>query len=128
MTIGKGVTSFNSLDDGGRNMPMIFGSQGGFHLDTALEVTGMSPARDAEVTLLGTVDGREVSESFPLARFTCDAEADALQAWGLRLILFETPSTLNGELLTIDASLTDERGETVAATASDIVIDASAFE
>jgi len=129
--LGKGAIEYLDLDQGERSLDLVFGSQGGFHVDLALQGTGLDVGQDdtgrnaredIEVTLEGRMGGTVIGRSVPFATFRCNNSANALQAWGLRLIMDEPPSVLNGQMIDISASLTDGSGDMVSAHADGVTI------
>jgi hypothetical protein len=123
LEIGKGLSEFTALDEGGRELELIHGTQGGFHTDIALQATGLDGSDAATARIIGTLDGDELAETRPYVDLRCNPRANAQQAWALRLIWDSTPEELDGAVVSIELEITDVSGTTLSVVATDVLIE-----
>jgi hypothetical protein len=120
--VGLGVDAFHPAADGDV-ADIVYGPQGGYHLDLALEGSHFDGSQVASGELIGTIDGERVAGAFPWFTFECDPERTAQQVWGIRLIFDAEPAELDGRTVQVDAEVTDARGSSATATRSLLVRD-----
>lgn len=118
LTVGVGENDFTPTPDGTTVTP-TFGPQGGWHVWTALAITGMTLPPDGEVTghLVATVDGEVAAETLPYLDPRCDRALEELQAWGIQFRFYAaTPDELGGKDVDVEASIVLADGTTFQGT------------
>ncbi|GAB4561630.1 MAG: hypothetical protein Tsb0020_09260 [Haliangiales bacterium] len=122
LEIGRGEADFEAIADG--RVELIHGIQGGYHTTMALRAEALpAPDEAVEVELRGYLDGEELSRAVSYTRFLCDEDAQALEAWGLRLIWEATPEDLAGQMVRIEAVVTSDDGSRAEAATEAVIHD-----
>lgn len=122
LELGLGLTEFQPIE-ADTVATLVYGSQGGQHLDLAIRATGF----DGDTTLTSSIEGRRagtdvvVAEGTPWLGLECQEEGQI--ATGLRLIAIAAPFTLADAPLDIAITVTDARGVSATATATVDVLD-----
>ncbi len=115
LTVGTGTGGFESLDDGDL-WPLVYGPQGGVHLDVGIRAVDLDLDDLVAGQLEAEVDSRVVASSEPWLDFRCTG--DSLQSWGTRLIFEVDIGDVESELadrdVTVRAELTDRQGTSVS--------------
>jgi hypothetical protein len=112
LVVGQGADTFAPLDT---PVPLVSGSQGGYHLDLAVRTTELDGRNLSAGTLEARLDDEIVADGSPWFQLTC--ADDVQEATGLRLILddalWDDPSRLVGAMLDVTVSITDARATTL---------------
>lgn len=107
---GTGLLDFTPLADGDP-VELVYGPQGGYHVEMAFQTTYLQ-ARDLVAgTLTGRLDETAVFTATPWFQLQC--EADVQVATGVRLFLVGDPEAVLGQPITVDVLLTDTEGSTL---------------
>lgn len=110
VVIGTGDRAFVPLEDGD-TVDIVYGSQGGFHVDLALDASHLDGTDVVSASFVGRLDGEDVAFAEPWFTLTCNPESRSQQAWGIRLIFDGLiPPELDGRSLEITGGVTDARG------------------
>jgi hypothetical protein len=123
LVIGKGLHEYQDIDDGGRSSELIHGPQGGFHIDLALQARHLDASDAWSATLVGSLDDEVMATARPYLWATCETEADALRAWGVRLIWNAVPEQLHDRLVDVDVEVIDAAGTALTARVEDLRIE-----
>jgi len=123
VTVGKGLDSYHELQEGGRELELVHGPQGGFHVDLAVRALHLDSTEQLEGELVGILAGEVRAESFPYVDLRCNGSEGTLDSWALRLIWDASPADLDGQLVTVQVELTDVGGRTVSASEADVLIE-----
>ncbi len=116
--LGAGADRFVPIDMAAP-LPLVYGPQGGYHIDLAFRFTHLEGRELLGGTITGRVEGRTAFDAEPW--FTARCEEDALVATGIRLFLREELESVTGRDLTVEARVMDARGITVEARAASVV-------
>jgi hypothetical protein len=118
LTIGTGDTSFQDAPSGSEVTPVL-GPQGGWHVWTAVALTGFQVPETGDVVahLEATIDGEPTGETYPYLDLRCDRAEDRLEAWG---IAFQV-----GGATYFDAS--EAAGKEIDVTASVVLPDGTTY-
>ncbi len=123
LVIGKGLSEYVPLEDGGRVLELIHGTQGGVHTDMAVQTTGLDISESGTAHLIGTLGGDVVAETRPFVDLRCNGAANAQQGWALRLVWEAEPEDLDGAWVSITVEIEDAAGALVSATEADVLIE-----
>ena len=122
LTIGTGVDAFVALPEP-PTLDLIYGPQGGVHVDIALRATQLDATDLWTVDLRGLVNGVVRGDVRPQVEARCTVEAEALDVVGLRLVWHDdvTPADLM-EPVDVLVELTDSAGWVISASADAVAI------
>lgn len=120
LRIGTGTVSFEDVPDEG--FELIHGSQGGFHIEIALEATHLAAEGQVGGTMTGTIDGEVMAQATPWLAFRCDADTRLISS-GSILVYDATPEELHGQTTTVEVEVNDEAGTLVDATVTADIYD-----
>lgn len=109
MALGEGAETYGPLADGD-TLDLVFGQQGGYHLELAVETTYLEADDLLAGFLTGTLDGEVVASGQPWFQLDCDATTDTQKATGLRLILEVEPEDVHDQTLDVVAEIGDSTG------------------
>jgi hypothetical protein len=121
LTVGTGDTSFVDTPSGSTVTP-VRGPQGGWHVWTALAVTGFQVPDTGDVVahLSATIDGEVTGETYPYLDLRCDRAADRLEAWGIAFQVggatYFDPAEAAGKTVDVEASIPLPDGTTYEGT------------
>ncbi len=121
LTLGGGLYSYEPWAGG--EAVLVYGHQGGYHIDVSLLATRLSREGAASGTLRGYIDGELLAVTPFGGELSCRIAGDGLELAGNILIWDAEPAALHGELARVEASLTDGAGTTVEASAEVVIID-----
>ena len=118
LALGQGEIAFEELTD--EPLEIIHGPQGGYHVVLAVEAGHMDQSSWVYSVLEGRVDGELVAHTEPFVTLRCNADAGAQQGWNLFLIYEEgvEPEQVHGTTMDVEATLTDQLGNTASAKAT----------
>ena len=119
--LGHGLTSFAPFGD--EPAELIYGPQGGFHIEIGVRAWGLDDSDVAVARLRGLIDGAEVGSSAPYAMLECTPDGTALEALRLPLIWDTTPEMLHDAVATVELELTDAAGTVVTASGETLIFD-----
>ncbi|MCB9673490.1 MAG: hypothetical protein H6737_00145 [Alphaproteobacteria bacterium] len=121
MDIGWGFDRYNPASEG-EEVDLVYGQQGGFHVDLAVSTTELDMSDLVSGTFTGRLDGESVAEAQPWFSLVC--EDDAQQSWGIRLIFWELlPPDLDGQTIEVEGTVRDARGTEATGSKSFLVND-----
>lgn len=116
VVIGTGDRAYAPLSDGDA-VDIVYGSQGGYHVDLALDGSRFDGDDVVSASFVGRIGGDDVAFAEPWFTLTCNPESGTQQAWGIRLIFDGLiPPELDGRALDISGQVTDARGLTAEAS------------
>jgi hypothetical protein len=123
LELGMGWDRYTAVAPGDE-VPLVYGQQGGFHIDLAVAATELDPTDVVSATLSGSIDGAEVAAGQPWFELTCDDEEQRLEGAGLRLIFFGVvPPDIDGKEVEVTATVRDSRNAEASAVQIYTVID-----
>ncbi len=118
-----GWDRFNPVQPGDE-VPVVYGQQGGFHVDLAVAATELDGSDVVSATLSGTLDGAEVAAGQPWFELTCDEDDQRLEGAGLRLVFFGVvPPDVDGQEIEVTATVRDSRNAEASAVQTFTVVD-----
>jgi len=122
--LGYGATDYQPAEPG-QVVDLIYGQQGGFHLELAVATTRLQGDELVSAVLSGSIDGEPVAAAQPWLELSCDPESRTQQAAGVRLILLPDvlPPDVDGQPLDVEVTVRDARGETASTTGQFVVND-----
>lgn len=116
LTLGTGIDAFEPMSDPAE-LPLIYGPQGGVHLDLALRATYLDLSELWDVQLRGTLDGQVVADVRPQVEASCNVDAEAEDLVGLRLIFDDSVAAADlMDPIDVFATVTDAGDRTVEAS------------
>ena len=123
LAIGHGGGSFETFGDDAA--VLVYGEQGGVHIDVALraEHTDLSGAFVSDIR--GYLDDVQVATGNGGGAFVCDPDTLYLLRDGIRLIFEIPPSQIDNQLFTVTAELTDSTGNLLMTEDAVWVVDPS---
>lgn len=120
LALGTGETTFVPLVDGDA-VELVHGPQGGYHTYVGFAATGLDGSAAWTADVVGWLDGAIRATSAPLVVFRCDHAEGRLESAGALLVWDGQPEELDGQPITVEATLTDARDVQIDATI-DLVI------
>ena len=103
----------------------MHGPQGGFHIEVGLRATHLDASEFLPSEMLVFIAGEERARARPWLDFTCTERG--LEAFGTLLIFEDArPEDLDGQVVDIDASVTDVSGLTLRASKTLVITDLGA--
>ncbi|MCA9717852.1 MAG: hypothetical protein H6713_00505 [Myxococcales bacterium] len=102
---------------------LVYGHQGGYHIDVSLLATRLTREGAIDGVLRGYIDGALRAETSYGGELTCLLSGEGLESAGNLLIWEAEPAELHMRLARIEAELTDAAGTTVSASAEVVIID-----
>lgn len=110
LEVGAGLLAFTPITDGDE-VALVYGPQGGYHIDLAFRTTYLAAEDLVAGTLLGTVDGVPSFSATPWFQLEC--VDDVQEATGVRIFLEVPPEDVVQREVAIDVTINDTRGETL---------------
>jgi len=107
LEIGLGQEAYSPAAEGDP-MPVIQGTQGGFHIDMAIETTRLEEKDPASGTMTGRIDDELVAAGQPWLQVQCQGEVQ--QASGMRLFVEAVPEEITGLSMLVEMIVEDSRG------------------
>jgi hypothetical protein len=109
---------FEPLVDGA-TLEFVYGAQGGYHINLALELRGLGV--DPTIELFGEIDGTRLAEGFLVVDGEC--EAGRVLVDGVWLIWGTTPEVLHQAAARVEARATDAEGRSVSTKVDLVILD-----
>lgn len=109
--LGVGATTFTQVSDGD-DAHLVFGPQGGYHIDLAVKTTYLDLDDLFAGTIEGVVDGSRHFYATPW--FAAECIDDTQIATGVRMFLETTPEEVIGHTVIVDAEISDIHGTSLA--------------
>ena len=120
LRIGLGYDNgYQDVDEGG-SFPLIYGPQGGYHLEIGLFASGIAADELLSGEVRGYVDGEEMASAFPRLDLRC--VRTGRESYGTLLVYNALPDDLDGKETRITVSITTSDG-TVVSTEGTYLID-----
>ena len=122
LTLGTGVDAYQPLPTP-PTLDLIYGPQGGVHLDVSLRASGLDLSALWDVEIRGLIGGVVRADTRPQVEATCDEDLALSELVGMRLILHgdvRPVDLMDG--IDVTARVTDGRDVTVEATVEDVTI------
>ena len=120
LEIGLGRDTYFPAEDGDDGL-LVYGPQGGQHVDLAISATHLDPSSTASSTIEGRLNGTVVAAGAPWFDLTC--EQDTQRAWGLRMLLEVPPEQVDGQTIEVDVTVRDAKGTEVSAQRTLHIVD-----
>ncbi len=122
LALGTGVEDFVPLADP-PTLDLVYGPQGGVHVDIALRATELDSSALWTIDLRGLVDGVVRGDARPQVEARCTPDVDALDVTGLRLVWHDdvTPADLAGPVDVL-VEVRDAAGREITASAQGVSI------
>lgn len=120
LEIGLGREQYFRAEDGDEGL-LVYGPQGGQHVDLAISATHLDPSTTASAEIEGRLDGTLVAAGSPWFDLTC--EDNSLRASGLRMILEVPPSEVQQQVLDVLVTVRDSAGTEVTAERTLRIVD-----
>jgi len=121
LDIGDGVEAFNALEEGD-TIELVYGAQGGHHIEIGLEATYIDADDLLAGTITGTIGGEVLATTAPWLDFRCNG-GESLQSWGTRLVFDVPPEDVHDVDVVVDAEVTDVAGTVVTASKTMHIMD-----
>ena len=123
LELGMGWDRYNPVQPGDE-VPLVYGQQGGFHVDLAVAATEFDATDVVSASLSGSLDGVEVAAGQPWFELQCDDTDQRLEGAGLRLVFFGVlPPDLDGQEVEVTATVRDSRNVEASAVQVYTVVD-----
>jgi len=121
LSIGEGIARYEPRDEGA-TIGLVHGPQGGFHIEVGLEATYLDASEFLRGDIVVSIDDEIRAYAKPWLDFTCTEEG--LRSFGT-LLIFDgaTPEALDGQVVDIEATVTDALGVRVTAQTTLVIED-----
>jgi len=119
--VGHGGGAFVPFDD--QVGAIVYGDQGGTHIDIALRAAHMDFSSTFLSQIRGYLDGVQIASGNGGGGFVCDPATLYSLRDGIQLRFDVDPSAVDGQFVLVEAELTDSAGNTAMSSGMVMVVD-----